>query len=217
MIYNGIDTERFKPLPVKREGDAPTVVSVARIDPFKDITTLAYAIKYARERIPNIRCLVFGDSNNLDYSLRCVKVVKDQNLEPNFTFMGGTKEPEKAYNLGDIVVFNGITEGFPFAVIEAMACGKAIVATAVGGVAEALEGCGILVKSRDPETLANGIVRLLTDERLRNELGQAALKRARSEFSLETSIYRYKALYEELVEQSEGTRRSVEAEEAIAR
>jgi polysaccharide biosynthesis protein PelF len=217
VIYNGIDTERFKPFPVRREGDAPTVVSVARIDPFKDITTLAYAIKYARERIPNIRCLVFGDSNNLDYSLRCVKVVKDQNLEPNFTFMGGTKEPEKAYNLGDIVVFNGITEGFPFAVIEAMACGKAIVATAVGGVAEALEGCGILVKSRDPETLANGIVRLLTDERLRAELGQAALKRARSEFSLETSIYRYKALYQELVERSEGARRSVQAEEAVAR
>ncbi|HEV2389869.1 MAG TPA: GT4 family glycosyltransferase PelF, partial [Nitrososphaerales archaeon] len=217
VIYNGIDTERFKPSQVRKEGDPPTVVSVARIDPFKDITTLAYAIKYARERIPNIRCLVFGDSNNLDYSLRCVKVVKAQNLEPNFTFMGGTKEPEKAYNLGDIVVFNGITEGFPFAVIEAMACGKAIVATAVGGVAEALEGCGILVKSRDPETLANGIVRLLTDERLRNELGQAALKRARSEFSLETSIYRYKALYEELVEQSEGTRRSVQTEEVISR
>lgn len=217
VIYNGIDTNRFKPSPVRREGDAPTVVSVARIDPFKDVTTLAYAIKYARERIPNIRCLVFGDSNNLDYSLRCVKVVKDQGLEPNFTFMGGTKEPEKAYNLGDIVVFNGITEGFPFAVIEAMACGKAIVATAVGGVAEALEGCGILVKSRDPETLASGIVRLLTDERLRDELGQAALKRARSEFSLETSIFRYKALYEELVERSEGARRSVETEEVVAR
>jgi polysaccharide biosynthesis protein PelF len=216
VIYNGIDTERFKPLPMKGEGAPPTVVSVARIDPFKDITTLAYAIKYARERIPNIRCLVFGDSNNLDYSLRCVGVVKDQSLEPNFTFMGGTKEPEKAYNLGDIVVFNGITEGFPFAVIEAMACGKAIVATAVGGVAEAVEGCGILVKSRDPETLADGIVRLLTDRRLRDELGQAALKRARSEFSLQTSIYRYRALYQELVERSEGARRSVETVEAVA-
>ncbi len=217
VIYNGIDTEKFKPMPVRRDGCAPTVVSVARIDPFKDITTLAYAIKQARARIPNIRCLVFGDSNNLDYSLRCVKVVEDQKLGPNFTFMGGTKEPEKAYNLGDVVVFNGITEGFPFAVIEAMACGKAIVATAVGGVAEALEGCGILVKSRDPETLAEGIVRLLTDGRLRDELGQAALKRARSEFSLQTSIYRYKALYQDLVEQGEGRRRAVETEEAVAR
>jgi polysaccharide biosynthesis protein PelF len=215
VIYNGIDTERFKPMLVKKDQDVPTVVSVARVDPFKDITTLAYAIKHAREHIPNIRCLVFGDSNNLDYSVRCVGVTKAQNLEPNFTFMGGTKEPEKAYNLGDVVVFNGITEGFPFAVIEAMACGKAIVATAVGGVAEALEGCGILVKSRDPETLGKEIVRLLNDEKLRNELGQAALKKARSEFSLETSIYRYKALYEELVEQSEGTRRGAKAQAAI--
>ena len=217
VIYNGIDTERFKPMPVARDQAVPTVVSVARIDPFKDITTLAYAIKYARERIPSIRCLVFGDSNNLDYSMRCVNVVKAQGLEPNFTFMGGTKEPEKAYNLGDIVVFNGITEGFPFAVIEAMACGKPVIATAVGGVAEALEGCGVLVKSRDPETLGSEIVRLLKDEKRRSELGQAALKRARAEFSLTTSIYRYKALYEELVELNEGARRTAKAEEAIVR
>jgi polysaccharide biosynthesis protein PelF len=216
VIYNGIDVDRFKPMEVARDEDVPTVVSVARIDPFKDITTLAYAIKYARQSIPNIRCLVFGDSNNLEYSLRCASVVKAQNLEPNFRFMGGTKEPEKAYNLGDIVVFNGITEGFPFAVIEAMACGKAVVATAVGGVAEALEGCGILVKSRDPETLAREIVRLLTDEKLRTELGQAALKRARAEFSLETSIYRYRSLYEHLVELSEVKRRTLVREE-IAR
>jgi len=214
VIYNGIDTERFRPMAVPRD-DIPTVVSVARIDPFKDVTTLAYAIKYARERVPNIRCLVFGDSNNLDYSLRCVKVVRDQNLEPNFKFMGGTKEPEKAYNQGDVVVFNGITEGFPFAVIEAMACGKPIVATAVGGVAEALEGCGILVKSRDPETLGSEIVRLLSDERLRGELGSAALTRARAEFSLETSIYRYRELYEKLAELNEGTRRAAATEEAI--
>jgi glycosyltransferase involved in cell wall biosynthesis len=131
--------------------------------------------------------------------------------------MGGTKEPEKAYNLGDIVVFNGITEGFPFAVIEAMACGKPVIATAVGGVAEALEGCGVLVKSRDPETLGSEIVRLLNDEKRRSELGQAALLRARAEFSLTTSIYRYKALYEELVELNEGARRTAKAEEAIVR
>jgi len=216
VIYNGIDTAKFRPMTVKKDPDVPTVVSVARIDPFKDITTLAYAIKHARNEIPNIRCLVFGDSNNLDYSLRCVGVVKAQHLEPNFMFMGGTKEPEKAYNLGDVVVFNGITEGFPFAIIEAMACGKPIVATAVGGVAEALEGCGVLVRSRDPETLGKEIVRLLRDARLREELGQAALNRARAEFSLDTSIYRYKALYEELVELGEGIRKGANVREAVA-
>jgi polysaccharide biosynthesis protein PelF len=203
VIYNGINTERFKPTVVQQEDNSPTVVSVARIDPFKDITTLAYAIKYAREKIPNIRCLLFGDSNNLDYSIRCVNVVKEQHLEPNFKFMGSTKEPEKAYNLADVVVFNGITEGFPFAVIEAMACGKPIVATEIGGVAEALEGCGILIKSRDPESLAREIVRLLQDEKLRKRLGAAALQRARAEFSIETSIYKYRELYQELTARSD--------------
>lgn len=216
VIYNGIDTKRFRPMDLNRSRGPPTVVTVARIDPFKDITTLAYAIKHARESIPNIRCLVFGDSNNLDYSMRCVGVVKAQGLEGSFRFMGKTDEPELAYNLADVVVFNGITEGFPFAVIEAMACGKPVVATAVGGVAEALEGCGILVKSRDPETLGREIVRLLQNEGLRLKLGAAALKRAQADFSMEASIYKYKTLYEELVEQNEGKRRSM-AQTGVAR
>ena len=203
VVYNGIDTEKFRPMTVPRD-PAPTVISVARIDPFKDITTLAYGIKRARESIPNIRCLLFGDSINLDYAKRCLNTVKSEGLEPNFTFMGATKEPEKAYNLGDVVVFSGITEGFPFAVIEAMACGKAIVATSVGGVPEALAGCGILVKSRDPDDLSKAIVRLLKDEKARAELGAAALKRARKEFSIRTSIDRYRDLYQQLAARHAG-------------
>jgi len=198
VVYNGIDTERFRPMDVPREERAPTVISVARVDPFKDITNLAYAIKYAKERIPNIRCLLYGDSNNLEYSRRCVSVVESLALGESFKFMGSTKEPEKAYNSGDLVVFSGITEGFPFSIIEAMACGKAIVATAVGGVPEALGECGLLVKSRQPRDLASAITRLLTDEKLRNQLGAASLKRAREQFSIGSSIQRISQLYESL-------------------
>ena len=198
VVYNGIDTERFRPMAVPRE-KVPTVVSVTRIDPFKDITTLAYAMKYAKERIPEIRCLLYGDAyTNLEYAKRCVKVVDSLALGESFKFMGSTKEPEKAYNEGDVVVFSGITEGFPFSVIEAMACGKPVVATAVGGVPEALGGCGLMVKSRQPRDLANAIVTLMKDEKLRNELGAAALKRARQQFSLASSIDRYREMYETL-------------------
>jgi polysaccharide biosynthesis protein PelF len=197
VIYNGIDTNRFKPMEVKRPR-GPTVVSVARVDPFKDITTLIYAMSRVRTGVPSAKCILFGDSNSLDYSRRCLKAVKEQGLDDCFRFAGGTKEPEKAYNMGDVVVFSSITEGFPFSVIEAMACGKAVVATEAGGVPEALEGCGIMVKSRDPKILADGIIRILADDDLRRNYESKALARAREKFSLAAMVGEYRSVYSEL-------------------
>ncbi len=199
VIYNGIDTNKFRPMKAERGIVKPTVVSVARIDGFKDIPTLIRSINYVREKIPNVECLLYGGSIDLEYSFKCVNLVKALHLENNFKFMGSTKEPEKAYNSGDVVALTSIAEGFPFSVIEAMACGKAIVASDVGGVAEALEGCGILVRSRNPQDMANGIVELLLNKKLRTDLEVAAYKRAREKFSLETSIKQYRELYNDLI------------------
>jgi polysaccharide biosynthesis protein PelF len=198
VIYNGVDTQRFKPMEISNQRDRPTVVSVARVDIFKDIVGLMQSIKYAREAIPNIQCLLYGGSIDLDYSLRCEKVLKSLQLQANFTFMGKTSQPELAYNSGDIVAFTAITEGFPFAVIEAMACGKAIVASDVGGVREALDGCGLLVRSRRPKEVGGAIVRLLQNEDLRDSLGRAALKRVQEQFTLDSTIKQYKQLYQNL-------------------
>ena len=214
VIYNGIDTKRFRPMEVKRPPE-PTVVSVARVDPFKDITTLIYAMTTVRKEIPKAKCVLFGASKDLDYSRRCVKVVKEQGLEDCFRFAGGTKEPEKAYNVGDVVVFSSITEGFPFSVIEAMACGKAVVATEAGGVPEALEGCGIMVKSRDPKLLADGVTRLLSDDGLRRSYESKALARARERFSVEAMAGEYRSVYEEMTT-APGSRVSPRLEEVTA-
>ena len=199
VVYNGVDTNRFKPMTVQRPS-TPTVVSVARIDAFKDTTTLLYAMSYVRKQASNARCFLYGDSNNLPYSKRCLKVANELGLGDGFVFAGGTKEPENAFNQGDVVVFSSITEGFPFSVIEAMACGKAIVATGVGGVAEALEGCGLLVKSRDPRSLADGILQVLSDAEFRHSLEVKALNRAREKFSIGSNVEEYRRIYEELTE-----------------
>ena len=198
VIYNGVNISRFKPMQVSRESDRPTVVTVARVDVFKDIVCLIQAIKYAKEQIPNILCLIYGTSSDLDYSLRCLKTVKDLQLEDHVKFMGGTKEPEKVYNAADIVAISSITEGFPFTIIEAMACGKAVVASDVGGVGEALDGCGLLVRSRRPYDLAQGMVRLLQDEKLRHQFEAAAVKKVHDEFTLDKCVDNFKKEYERL-------------------
>lgn len=199
VIYNGIDTQRFRPIAVQRKTDRPVVVSVGRIEIFKDIVSLIIAMKDVKDEIPNVMCLIYGESIDLEYSKKCVEAVKELKLEDNVRFMGKTAEPEKAYNLADVVAMSSLTEAFPFAAIEAMACGKPVVATDVGGTREAIEGCGVLVRSRNPPELARAIVKLLKDKPLRTRLGDAALKRARDKFELSASANQYRMLYEELL------------------
>jgi glycosyltransferase involved in cell wall biosynthesis len=119
-------------------------------------------------------------------------------LNENIQFVGKVKDPEIAYNAADAIVISSITEGFPFAIIEAMACGKGIVATDVGGIREALEGCGLLVRSSHPQELANAIVQLLQDEKLRAKLGAAALRRVQEGFTIGQSLGQYREQYERL-------------------
>lgn len=199
VIYNGIDTRRFSPMKIETASNRPTIVVVARIDVWKDIVGLIRAVNIVREQVPDVLCQLYGQSIDLDYAIECADLVKELDLEDNFKFMGRTSEPEVAYNSGDMVVFSGITEGFPFSVIEAMACGKAVVASDVGGVGEALEGCGLLVRSRSPRDMADKIVELLRNKELREKLGKSALLRARSKFSIELSNSEYSNLYDSIL------------------
>jgi polysaccharide biosynthesis protein PelF len=203
VIYNGVDANRFRPLPMPKPPRNPLVVFVGRVDSFKDIVCLVTAISIAKKELPALNCLIYGASTDLEYSGMCVAAVRQFGLQDSVRFMGPTKQPEKAYSQGDVVVSSSITEGFPFAVIEAMACGKAVVATDVGGVREALDGCGILVRSRRPSEIAGAIVMLIKDDKLRNDLGLAAMKRARQKFTLEQSIQNYRALYQETLRRKE--------------
>jgi len=198
VIYNGVDTEKFRPIEVKREDARPTVACIGRVDVFKDIVNLIQSIRYVKDSVPDVQCLIYGASTDLEYSLRCINMVSTLGLQDNVQFMGKVKDPEVAYNAADAVVISSITEGFPFAIIEAMACGKGIVATDVGGIREALEGCGLLVRSSHPQELAGAIKQLLGDEKLRSKLGAAALRRVQEGFTIGQSLGQYREQYARL-------------------
>ena len=205
VLYNGINTQKYRPMEISREksitiiAPRPTVVYVGRVEILKDVMNLIQSIKYAKEQISDIMCLIYGISTDLDYSMQCIDLVKSLELEENIKFRGNTREPEKVYNAADVIVLSSIAEGFPYSIIEAMACKKAIVSTDVGGIREALGGCGLLVRSRHPHGLANAIVKVLTDKDLRNELGAAAAKRVSENFTVEQSIVQYRKKYNDLI------------------
>ena len=84
-----------------------------------------------------------------------------------------------------------------------MACGKGIVATDVGGIREALDGCGLLVRSSHPQELSGAIVKLMSDKPLREKLGAAALRKVQERFTLENSLRQYAEQYELLSSRKE--------------
>jgi len=76
-----------------------------------------------------------------------------------------------------VVALTSISEGFPYTVVEAMACGRTVVCTDVGGVSEAVGDAGIVVPPRDIAAVADGCLRLLEDDDLRHDLAAKARTR----------------------------------------
>ncbi len=107
-----------------------------------------------------------------------------------------------AYNEGDFVLLSSISEGFPYSVVEAMMCGRTVVGTDVGGVREALEGCGLVVEPRNPEQMAEACLTLLRDPDLARDLGQKARAKALERFSVQQCNAAYLAVYQRLTREA---------------
>ncbi len=205
VIYNGVDPEVFKPKPKpEKTRNIPTVVAAARIMPLKDIETMIKASAIVREAIPNVKFIVYGalDADPL-YTRKCQLLIKELKLENTFILAGHHPKPSEIYNEGDISILSSISEGFPYTVIESMACARPVVATDVGGVREALEGFGIIVKPRDPKTLAEGVIKLLNDPELRETLGRRAREEILAKYRTDLTINEYRNVYNELISKNE--------------
>jgi glycosyltransferase involved in cell wall biosynthesis len=201
VIYNGIDPEVFRPgEKPERWRDIPTVVAAARIIPLKDIETMIRACAIVRMEIPDVKFIVYGslDADPL-YTRKCVDLIRRLKLEDNFILAGHHSNPAEIYNEGDISILSSISEGFPYTVIESMACARPVVATDVGGVREALEGFGIIVKPRDPRALAEGVIRLLRDPELRETLGRRAREEVLAKYRVDITVEHYRRVYMEMI------------------
>jgi glycosyltransferase involved in cell wall biosynthesis len=184
VIYNGVDQSVFTEAP-SAPRDQPTVVAVARIDPIKDIVTLIKAAAVVKNRVPNVKFIVYGSVSVPDYYTQCLETREKLGLTDTFIFAGHTSNMAAAYRSGDVIALSSISEAFPYSVVEAMMSGKPVVATDVGGIKEALGDTGILVPPCDPDRLADGIQKLLENPELRNEFGKEGRERALNFFTLE--------------------------------
>lgn len=204
-MYNGVDPEEFPP--ATGEPEVPTISFMGRVDPLKDLHTLIRAFALVRAEIPNARLRIFGGTPaaNKVYHASCQGLIDELGLTGQATLEGRVGNAVEAYHAGSLVALTSISEGFPYTVVEAMACGRPTVCTNVGGVAEAVGETGIVVAPRDVPAVAEACVKLLRDQELRLRLGAAARERVLEKFTLQVSLKAYRDIYEGLVAPDTGT------------
>lgn len=202
-VYNGVDPARFPP--AGPEPEVPTLAFVGRIDPLKDLLTLLRAFALVREQVPEARLRIYGAApkGGEAYDAQCRALVEELAVADAVTFEGQCSAVAEAYAASHVVVLSSISEGFPFSVIEAMVCARPLVATEVGGVAEAVGPTGLVVPPRRPDEFARACVELLTDHPRRQALGRAARERALELFDIERAVAAFDEIYRDLAAEPE--------------
>ncbi len=174
------------------------------VAPYKGLMYLIKALAEIRKKIPNIKLYIVGDyavSEYKEFKFELDKIINKEHLNNNVVFTGWRADAREILSLMDIYVLPSLSEGVPRSIIEAMALGKPVVATDVGGVAETvLDGqTGFVVKPRDPKALADAIIKLAKDEKLRKKFGEKAKEIAFREYSIKTHIAKLEKIYLELL------------------
>jgi sugar transferase (PEP-CTERM/EpsH1 system associated) len=218
QIYNGVDTERFRPAkeaPVAIQ-DYPfqnprlwVVGTVGRMEPVKDTPTLARAFVRALQRSPEaqqrLRLALVGDGPLREATRR---VLEDAGV-PHLAWMPGERADVAELLRGfHCFALPSRAEGISNTILEAMATGLPVIATRVGGNAELVadDMTGRLVPPADPEALASRILDYFHHPEVARRHGTAGRSRVIRQFSLEQMVARYRETYEALLPARRGER-----------
>jgi len=203
VIYNAYD-ERFTVEP-NEEAVARVreryqlqdqfVLYAGTVKPHKNIERLIRAFHLVRGRgMDHLKLVLIGDEISRYAALR--HAVHQHQLHKYVRFLGYMPEETLAimYRLAGVFVFPSLYEGFGLPPLEAMASGTPVVTSNVSSLPEVAGDAAVLVDPYDPEAIADGIYRVLTDDALRCDLRRKGLARAR-QFSWEDSARRVRAIY----------------------
>jgi glycosyltransferase involved in cell wall biosynthesis len=157
----------------------PIVSSVARISPEKGIIYLVEAARIVANKVPNVKFVIKASSSDDKYEGKIRNLIYKHNLQQHFIFLGGSpySEMPKYMAVADVFVLPSISEGLPVVILEALATGVPVVASRAGGIPDILthEYNGLLVEPRDVEGLAEAIIRILSDDKLKRRLIEGGL------------------------------------------
>lgn len=220
VIHNGLAFERFAPGAVDRESvrralglepGAIAIIVVANLIAYKGHADVLDALGSLHRRYPALRLLLAGDDRGIGAALR--SRARERGVEALVRWLGPRSDVPELLAAADLYVSASHEEGFSNSLLEAMAAGKAVVATSVGGNVEMLGGgeLGVLVPPRDSAALAEGIDSLLRDPELRSRLGALASAEVARRYAPARMIERHLAIYREYL----GGERAAAAENEV--
>lgn len=167
----------------------------ARLHPAKGQLDLLALLPRILVELPRLRLLLAGDG---PARAAIERAVRELGLAARVELLGSRDDMPNLYAAADLVALPSRVEGLPSVILEAFAASRAVVATAVGGVAEALRDGeeGRLVPARSPEALRAAIVELASDRELRRAMGERGRRRAFEAFHVRDATRRLEAVYE---------------------
>ena len=209
VIYNGVNIksqdnsyEQNPKMPFKIKDKDRILMTVGRLHKQKGHCYLIQAVSKVRKEFPKVKLLVTGEGeeeNNLK------KLVKSLDLMNEVIFAGLSPDIERILPMAELFILPSLWEGLPNALLEAMAAGKPVVATKVGGIPEiVVHGeTGVLIPPRDTDALAAVIIDLLQNRLKAKDMGEAGRIRAGKRFSIYKMIEKTENLYQELLKKKQ--------------
>jgi len=208
VIYNGIDPDLFKPasteekvLKKKQLGlnkNDFVLGNVGRMDYWKNQRILIEILPDLKKISPQINLILVGGGEE-EGNLKKLAIKKG--VKNDVTFLGQRSEVNQILKAFDIFIFPSLTEGLPLVIIEAMATGLPVVASYVGGIPELIihGKNGFLVSPTSKKGIKNTIIKLLQNQKLRQNVGKTGREIFESRFSLPQMVKNYLKVYNEVI------------------
>lgn len=208
-VPNGVDLERFGPLQddgglrveLGLTAENRIILNVGRLRPVKDPKTLMRAFARTYLEFPEARMLLVGSDHGSGMRTELEKLATDLGVKSAVRFLGVRHDIPRLLSLSDVYVNSSVFEGMSNTILEAMAAGKPVVASAVGGNAEIVQDgvTGLLFPVGDERGLAEEMLKLLRDRCLRLRMGQAARGDVERKHQISVMVNTYSGLYQELL------------------
>jgi glycosyltransferase involved in cell wall biosynthesis len=200
VVHNGVSIENVKNMP-KYEFGGNVLFCIGMLEEWKGFDIIIEAISEIKKEIPLVHLLIAG-SGREEQNLK--KLVTELNLEQNVRFLGFVSGREKYsfYKSSDIFILPSRHDSFPIVILEAMACGKPIVASNVGAISEIVINGenGFLFEPENINDLTKKTIMLLNDKNLREKMGRLG-ENTISNFSWENIALQTVTVYKGIVNQ----------------
>ncbi len=205
VIYNGVDLDRFHTAPDRsrifpgREGNKMIVLVGNMVTDVKGQGVLIAAAHQVVSAYPKTQFVLVGEgAKRADFE----KQVQEKGLQGNFLFLGRRSDVPAVLACCDIAVLPSLAEGLPNAVLEYLAAGLPVVATALGGNLEIIQdgATGLLVPPQDPHALSAALLKLLSNEDLAAKIARSGHDYVKQNFSFERLVADMDQLYAKLLQ-----------------